>query len=68
VPTFPYQGYPIAPRSLRPILSVGLPASFARLAHAFPLIADLDERIWAYVDQSAAERLGELVVSSLHYS
>ena len=60
---FPYPGYPIAPRSLRPILSIGLPASFDRLADAFPLLADLDERVWAYVDQSAAERLAYLVVS-----
>jgi hypothetical protein len=63
VAKFPYPGYPIAPRSLRPILCIGLPASFARLADAFPLMADLDDRVWAYVDQSAAEHLAYLVVS-----
>ncbi len=60
---FPYPGYPAAPPLLRPILSVGLPLSFARLADDFPLLADLDERIWAYVDRSAAERLGNLVIA-----
>jgi len=62
VSKFPYPGYPIAPRTLRPILSVGLPVSFARLTDAFPLLADLDERIWSYVDSSVAEQLGNLVV------
>ncbi len=61
--TFPHAGYPIAPPTLRPVLSVGLPAFFARLADDFPLLADLDERIWGYVDLSIAERLGALVIS-----
>lgn len=59
---FPYPGYPIAPRPLRPILSVGLPVSFGRLADAFPLVADLDERVWSYVDWSVAEQLANLIV------
>jgi len=60
---FPHSGYPIAAPTLRPILSVGLPATFARLAGDFPLLADLDERIWGYVDLSVAERLASLVIS-----
>ena len=60
---FPHPGYPIAPQLLRPVLSVGLPASFARLTGTFPLLADLDERIWSYVDRAVAERLGNLVIT-----
>src|ERR1039458_3658614 len=63
VSRFPYPGYPIAPQLLRPVLSVGLPASFARLTGTFPLLADLDERIWSYVDRTVAERLGNLVIT-----
>ena len=44
-------------------MSVGLPATFARLAGDFPLLADLDERIWAYADLSVAGRLADLVIS-----
>lgn len=60
---FPYPGYPIAPRLLRPVLSIGLPVSYARLAVEFPLLADLDESIWAYVDRSVADILGNLVIT-----
>ena len=60
---FPHQGYPIAPRLLRPILSIGLPVSYARIAGEFPLLADLDESIWAYVDKSVADILGNLVIT-----
>ena len=63
MPRFSYPGYPIAPRLLRPILSIGLPVSYSRLAHDFPLLADLDEGIWAYVDQSVADILGRLVIA-----
>jgi DNA-directed RNA polymerase alpha subunit len=59
---FPNPGYPIAPRLLRPILSIGLPLAFARLGDKFPLLADLDETAWAYVDQSVADILGDLVI------
>jgi hypothetical protein len=62
VSKFPNLGYPIAPPLLRPILSVGLPVSFARLTEVFPLLADLDERVWSYMDRSTAEQLGNLVV------
>lgn len=61
--SFPHSGYPIAPPTLRPILSVGLPTSFAPLAGDFPLLADIDERIWDYVDLSVAERLASLVIA-----
>ena len=60
---FPHPGYPVAPALLRPVLSVGLPGSLACLSVDFPLLADLDERIWAYVDRSVAEHLGQLVIS-----
>lgn len=60
---FPYPGYPIAPRLLRPILSIGLPLAFARLVSHFSLLADLDETVWTYVDQSVADILGNLVIT-----
>jgi len=60
---FPHPGYPIAPRLLRPILSIGLPRSFARLVGHFSALADLDETVWEYVDQSVADILGNLVIS-----
>ncbi len=60
---FPHPGYPIAPRLLRPILSIGLPVSYARLGGDFPLLADLDESIWSYVDRSVADLLGNLVIT-----
>ena len=60
---FPHQGYPIAPRLLRPILSIGLPSSYVRLEGDFPLLADLDESIWGYVDQTVADFLGNLVIA-----
>ena len=60
---FPHPGYPIAPHLLRPVLSVGLPVSFARLTDTFPLLADLDERIWSYVDRPVAECLGNFVIT-----
>jgi hypothetical protein len=63
VSRFPYPGYPIAPWLLRPILSIGLPVSYARLTADFPLLADLDESIWSYVDRSVADLLGNLVIS-----
>jgi hypothetical protein len=61
--SFPYYSYPIAPRLLRPVLSIGLPVSYARITGNFPLLADLDERIWAYVDRSIADTLGNLVIT-----
>lgn len=60
---FPNPGYPIAPRLLRPILSIGLPLSFVRLGDRFPLLADLDETIWTYVDQSVADIRANLVIT-----
>lgn len=60
---FPYPGYPIAPRLLRPILSIGLPRAFSRLVGRFDLLADLDETVWSYVDQSVADMLGNLVIT-----
>ena len=63
MPAFPHAGHPVAPPLLRPVLSVGLPVSLARLSVNFPLLADLDERIWAYVDRSVAGHLGQLVIS-----
>ena len=60
---FPHPGYPIAPPLLRPILSIGLPVSYARIAVDFPLLADLGESIWSYVDQSVADVLGNLVIT-----
>jgi hypothetical protein len=46
-------------------LSIGLPSSFIALANDFPLLADLDERVWAYVDQSVAMRLASLVIAHI---
>jgi hypothetical protein len=63
VSVFPHPGYPIAAPTLRPVLSVGLPGSFVRLADDFPLVADLDERIWGYVDLGVAAHLAGLVIS-----
>jgi DNA-directed RNA polymerase alpha subunit len=60
---FPNPGYPIAPRLLRPILSIGLPLAFVRLGDRFPLLADLDETIWTYVDQSVADILANFVIT-----
>src|SRR4051812_40235532 len=60
---FPHLGFPIAPRLLRPVLSTGLPRAFTRLVGRFSALADLDETVWEYVDQSVADILGNLVIT-----
>lgn len=59
---YPHPGYPIAPPCLRPVLNVSLPVQYAELARAFPTLADLDHRIWAYVRMETAQTLGSLVI------
>ncbi len=59
---YPHRGYPIAPPCLRPVLNVSLPAQFAELARAFPMLADLDHRVWSYVRMETAQTLGALVI------
>lgn len=63
MPQFPHRGYPIAPPTLRPILGVALPTYLTSFVQVFSSLADLDERIWSYVDNRIAERLGNLVVA-----